>query len=266
VKKHWMPLYIGDYLADTTHLNQGQHGAYLLFIMHYWRTGGIPLDKEQCYCIAHAMDEHTRCNADAVLKQFFRIQGARYVHKRIDKELHDATESYEKRVSAAKQRWSGKKTSENQTSNADAMHEQPQPQPHIQPQLQPQRQNPKTIQSSIDLVSVGLSSENHAPSAPPKKGTRIPKDFAIPLGTIEWAQEKHLPNPKEQIEAFVDYWTAKVGVQAYKLDWPATFRNWLRRAENYGSVNGNGKGHRETVAERNKRAFDELERMERSDS
>ena len=80
-----MPLYIGDYLADTTHLNQGQHGAYLLFIMHYWRTGGIPLDKEQCYCIAHAMDEHTRCNADAVLKQFFRIEGVRYVHKRIDK-------------------------------------------------------------------------------------------------------------------------------------------------------------------------------------
>jgi hypothetical protein len=36
---------------------------------------------------------------------------------------------------------------------------------------------------------------------------------------------------RRESEKFKDYWTAKAGREACKLDWEATWRNWCRNAK-----------------------------------
>lgn len=40
-----------------------------------------------------------------------------------------------------------------------------------------------------------------------------------------------------EFDCFLDYWRAKAGAGAVKRDWPATWRNWIRRSNQY-SANG----------------------------
>jgi uncharacterized protein YdaU (DUF1376 family) len=79
----WMPLHVGDYLGDTGHLRAIHHGAYLLLIMHYWRTGGLPDDDEQLQAIARVDDKEWPA-VKRKLVPFFRDG---WHHKRIDEEI-----------------------------------------------------------------------------------------------------------------------------------------------------------------------------------
>jgi uncharacterized protein YdaU (DUF1376 family) len=67
----WMPLYIGDYLADTMHLNAAQHGAYLLLLMHQWRTGPLVDDDAQLATIARCDLALWRRAVGPVVRRFF---------------------------------------------------------------------------------------------------------------------------------------------------------------------------------------------------
>ena len=99
----WMPLYVRDYLADTTHLRTVEHGAYLLLIMHYWQHGGLPAEDARLCRIVKMRPCHWT-EIRPVLEQLFS-PGFRS-HKRIDHELQHAAAIKEKARQAARKRWS----------------------------------------------------------------------------------------------------------------------------------------------------------------
>lgn len=77
-----------------------------------------------------------------------------------------------------------------------------------------------------DLVVVD---EKPAPKA--KRGTRLDPNWLPSTEDREWALAE-LPgfDTRREHPRFVDYWVAKSGKDATKLDWGRTWRNWMRTA------------------------------------
>lgn len=96
-----MPLYIADYLRDTSHLRALESGAYLHLIMAYWANGKLPNDDKQLATIAKVTDREWR-SIKSTLAEFFGPDWSS--HKRIDKEIAHAAEVSNKRKNAVKQR------------------------------------------------------------------------------------------------------------------------------------------------------------------
>ena len=93
-----------------------------------------------------------------------------------------------------------------------------------------ERNGSSTTGSPIPLTPVPPVS---APSARDRKlGTRLPDDFAVTAEMVAWFRENcpHVDG-KRETENFCDWWRSKPGKDGRKLDWPATWRNWMRRAE-----------------------------------
>ena len=84
-----MPLYIGDYLADTSRLTTEQHGAYLLLLMDYWRSGRLP-DNDQVLAQITKLPLDTWLTHKGVLQGFFEVIDGELIHSRVEKELNDS--------------------------------------------------------------------------------------------------------------------------------------------------------------------------------
>lgn len=96
---HWMPLYIGDYMAATMQLTTLEHGAYLLLLMYYWQSGPLPDDDHSLAAIAKMEPRAWKKIALRIRKFFTSIDGALH-QKRADKERSRVSEVSSKRREA----------------------------------------------------------------------------------------------------------------------------------------------------------------------
>ena len=99
------------------------------------------------------------------------------------------------------------------------------------------KEKDKDSQLSIDTVEDDKPAENATPAATPKakdkRATRLPDDWVLPKSWGEWAMGEFpamtADAVRKEAEVFADHWHAEGGQKARKLDWLATWRNWIRR-------------------------------------
>ncbi|WP_244294404.1 hypothetical protein [Pseudomonas luteola] len=65
-----------------------------------------------------------------------------------------------------------------------------------------------------------------------QKATRLPNDWILPSEYLDWTLNTYAAATEADVfgtaDRFKDYWIARAGATALKLDWFATWRNWIR--------------------------------------
>ena len=200
---HYYKFNIADYRKDTSHLSTIEHGIYRQLIdWYYLDEKPIPLETQVVYRRLRLGSDMEFSSLQNVLSDFFKEGKTGYVHKRIEVEIKDYHEQVEKNKNNGKLGGRPKKTQ----SVIDGLSNESQNNPN---------HKPLTI--------------NHKPIDKNKKGSRLSPDF---LFTGDWLafckQERPDLEPVQTFEKFKDYWISQPGQKGVKLDWFATWRNWVR--------------------------------------
>lgn len=94
------------------------------------------------------------------------------------------------------------------------------------------------VSESVSRAS-GVASAPTKPSTDAARGTRLPDPWPLTDAVRAIAQRVDpAMNVEVEHERFCDYWHAKAGKDARKVDWLLTWRSWCRNAEGYRRTPG----------------------------
>lgn len=204
----FMQLYVGDYLADTLDLTTEEHGAYLLLLMTLWRhEARLPNDPSKLARIARVSPRRWHLVWGSIGKFFF-IDGDQIGNQRLDREHEKAASISEKRSASGAKGGRAKALKDNDQPMANA-----------------------TVLPQHSQIS-DIREKEEANASSKKRGSRITDAWRLPRAWGVWAVEYGMCEAAVRAEAdrFRDYWLAKPGAGGVKLDWQATWRNWVRKA------------------------------------
>lgn len=106
---NFMPLYIADYLADTSHLSTLQHGAYLLLLLNYWRRGSKLPDNDAYLAQVTRLPVREWQKHREIIAQLFTVKDGWWIQKRVEEELARARSNFKSKSEAgakgAAKRW-----------------------------------------------------------------------------------------------------------------------------------------------------------------
>jgi uncharacterized protein YdaU (DUF1376 family) len=193
---HYYQFHIGDYKSHTHHLSLMEDLAYRRLLDFYF-LHEQPI-KHRDIARQIGMREHEE-DVMTVLNEFFISTADGFVSPRADKEIKQYKEFSEAGKRGAAKRWST-------PPNGEA--------------ISPPNATP-------------IATNNHKPitNNQEKKtlGKRLASDFSFPKEWEDFCVEQRPElNSVKTFDQFKDYWIAQAGQKGVKLDWFATWRNWVR--------------------------------------
>jgi uncharacterized protein YdaU (DUF1376 family) len=210
VKRYWMPLNIGDYLAETGHLTVAEHGAYHLLRMYYWIHSSLPAEEGAIRRISR-MTQRQWLQSRDVLKALFD-EGWR--HPALDDEIRKALET------------SGTNSANARKSHANRKKfaAQPQANSHTQQHLQLQTHSLPSGESGAPSPEVGDRVENPKSSA----ASRLDPNWTLNTADEKVARDYGMSQADiaSEVAKFRAHHAEK-GTLSH--DWSASWLKWCSR-------------------------------------
>ena len=189
---HFYQFHIGDYKSHTHHLSPMEDLAFRRLLDHYYLHEQPIRQRDIARQIGLKDNEQ---EVLTVLDEFFISTENGYIHTRADEEIAKYRKLSDDGKRGAAKRW---------LKGGDSP-------PNATP-IATKNQEPIT--------------NNHIKT---QRGTRLPKDWICENSWAEWARaERPDLNITKVAESFYDYWISKPGAGGVKLNWEATWRNWVR--------------------------------------
>lgn len=217
----WYKMFPIDWNDGTTNLTLEQEAAYLRICNAIYMTGGpIPNNK---FVLAGLF----RCDArralrllnDLIEAEKVIVEGASIRNRRADDELSNRQRIANDRQTAGKRGGIASGIARSKSlKNGDAR--------EARPSSQSNERRVEEIREDIK--------ERNANAFPKKVGSRLSPDWVLPDDFRDWCKGEwpsiRIEFILSQADKFRDYWIGKSGKDATKVDWGATWRNWMRRA------------------------------------
>jgi uncharacterized protein YdaU (DUF1376 family) len=197
---HYYQFNIGDYNSHTMHLSETEDLAFRRMLdWSYLHEKPLPVDPQE---IARQIRMRTHSESiEIVLNEYFELREDGWINLRVIQELLKVGIKSEKASASAKARW-GKK-------DANAL----------------------PTQSDSNATHNTLPN-THNTKEKNKRGSRLTQDWFLTKAMGDWAtQERPDLDVRHVAEQFKDYWVAQAGQKGVKLDWDATWRNWVRNTK-----------------------------------
>ena len=203
-----IPFYPSDWLAGVAGMTPAQVGVYVNILMLIYDAGGpIAYDERR---LARRMccpiGTFNAIIADLIADQKLIMCDGFLSNMRAEIELEKLNQKRLSASESAKTRWQekpNKTTGESMRTHSEC------------------NANQSQSQSYKKEIDKSISKE--------KRGTRLSQDWEPSDLDLQHAFKKGLSDDttREQAERFRDYWISKAGAGGVKLDWAATWRNWI---------------------------------------